>query len=143
MNALVFVETESDFLTWIEMKSTSGDTPIDTSDDSSDVTSEEPAQEVDVAVAGRELFLNLGCGACHVLTDASTTGVLGPNMDGFAERAGSRVIGQDAISYTKESVVEPNAFVVEGFPPGIMPQNFGDRLTVEELDALITYLLNQ
>jgi cytochrome c oxidase subunit 2 len=143
MNAQVYVETESDFLAWIDLKISAADSPIESSEDAQEDLPAESAEVVEVTIDGRELFLSLGCGACHVLTDASTSGVLGPNMDGFSETAANRVLGQDAVSYTKESLVDPNAFIVEGYPPGIMPQNFGDRLSVEEIEALITYLLNQ
>jgi uncharacterized membrane protein len=32
-------------------------------------------------VRGRDLFLSVGCGGCHTLTDAGTTGGVGPNLD--------------------------------------------------------------
>jgi mono/diheme cytochrome c family protein len=31
--------------------------------------------------AGRQLFLDSGCGACHALADAGTAGTIGPNLD--------------------------------------------------------------
>jgi mono/diheme cytochrome c family protein len=31
--------------------------------------------------AGRQLFLDSGCGACHTLADAGTRGTIGPNLD--------------------------------------------------------------
>jgi hypothetical protein len=31
--------------------------------------------------------------------------------------------------------------VAKGFPPGTMPQDFGDKLSSDELDALVEYLL--
>ena len=31
--------------------------------------------------AGRQLFLDANCGACHTLTDAGTSGTIGPNLD--------------------------------------------------------------
>lgn len=42
---------------------------------------EPPAEEGDPA-AGREIFLGAaGCGACHTLADAGTSGTVGPNLD--------------------------------------------------------------
>jgi cytochrome c553 len=33
-------------------------------------------------VAGKDIFLNVaGCGSCHTLADAGTTGAVGPNLD--------------------------------------------------------------
>jgi hypothetical protein len=39
--------------------------------------------------------------------------------------------------------VDPNAIIVEGFPEGTMPQNYGKDLTPEQIDALVKYLLEQ
>ena len=35
------------------------------------------------AAAGKQVFLD-NCGACHTLTDAGTSGAVGPNLDGLA-----------------------------------------------------------
>ena len=47
-------------------------------------------------IRGKELFVD-GCGSCHTLADAGTTGAIGPNLDfAFLE---SRIdgLGQDTI----------------------------------------------
>ncbi len=33
------------------------------------------------AAAGKELFASSGCGGCHTLADAGTSGTVGPNLD--------------------------------------------------------------
>jgi len=33
------------------------------------------------ATAGKELFASTGCGSCHTLADAGTSGAVGPNLD--------------------------------------------------------------
>ena len=38
-------------------------------------------------------------------------------------------------------IVDPNADVTKGYKPNIMPQDFGTKLSKEELDALVKYLL--
>ena len=43
-------------------------------------------------------------------------------------------------AYLKESIVSPNAKVVKGFNPGIMPQNFGTTLKPEQIDQLVEYM---
>lgn len=40
----------------------------------------EPAPSGDAA-AGADLYANAGCGNCHTLADAGTTGNIGPNLD--------------------------------------------------------------
>jgi mono/diheme cytochrome c family protein len=43
-------------------------------------TTEEPPAGGSTA-AGKEVFANAGCGTCHTLADAGTTGTVGPNLD--------------------------------------------------------------
>jgi mono/diheme cytochrome c family protein len=31
--------------------------------------------------AGKEIFASTGCGSCHTLSDAGTSGTIGPNLD--------------------------------------------------------------
>ena len=40
----------------------------------------------------------------------------------------------------KQLVEDPNAVVTEGYQPGVMPQNFKDSLSSEEIDALVAYV---
>ena len=41
----------------------------------------EDAKASDAVTAGRELFNNWSCSACHTLTDAGATGAVGPTLD--------------------------------------------------------------
>jgi cytochrome c oxidase subunit 2 len=82
---------------------------------------------------GKAIFTGEGgCGACHTLSDAGTSGTVGPKLDGVAAK------GQ---AYIKESIENPNAKVVAGFPKGVMPQDFKTRLGPAKVDALVKYLL--
>jgi cbb3-type cytochrome oxidase cytochrome c subunit len=89
------------------------------------------------AVDGRNVFLTKGCTSCHSLAGVSTTGQIGPDLTGLADRAGDRVEGLEAEDYIRQSVLDPEAFVVEGFSP-LMPTL---PLDTEELDALVEFLL--
>ena len=73
-----------------------------------------------------------GCGACHTLADAGTTGGSGPDLD---ERLGEATPAQ-----IREAIVNPDAKVSAGFNSGIMPKNYGETLSKDELDALVKYL---
>jgi mono/diheme cytochrome c family protein len=87
------------------------------------------------ALDGRQVFLVHGCVVCH--EQAHTA----PSLTGLAERAGERVDGLDAEAYIRQSVREPQAFLVPGYAgPVKMPTlNVSDA----ELDALATYLLTR
>ena len=44
-------------------------------------------------------------------------------------------------AFIRKSIVDPSAEVEKGFQDGVMPQNFGEQLSKEELDELVKYLL--
>lgn len=90
--------------------------------------------------AGKEVYASAGCGACHVLADAGTTGTIGPNLDETLI-AGAEKAGAELEPFTLESIIEPDALVAEGFQAGIMPQNYGDQLSDQELADLTAYLV--
>jgi len=97
----------------------------------------------DPIAAGRQLFNDTGCNACHVLADAGANGAAGPSLDDLAavaERLG-RPEGLTPAEYVENSIVDPNAIVVEGYQPDIMPTDYGDRLTPAQLQTLVDYLL--
>ena len=99
----------------------------------------------DSTAAGEKLFnqtvvgSQAGCITCHSL-DAGVV-IVGPSMNGIGSRAGSTVSGMSAEDYLKESIVDPDAYLVEGFPAGTMPQVWEDELTGEQVDQLIDYML--
>lgn len=92
----------------------------------------ETTTTVPEGVDGAQVFADAGCGGCHVLAAAGTTAQTGPNLDGALE-------GRSA-SYIETAIVDPNRDIAEGFPPNVMPQNFGDELSPDELQALVQFL---
>jgi mono/diheme cytochrome c family protein len=84
------------------------------------------------AAEGEALFTDLGCGGCHTLEAAGSTGTTGPVLDQVLK-------GKDE-AFIRESIVNPNAQIASGFDPDIMPQTYGQDLTPEELDALVAYV---
>jgi cytochrome c oxidase subunit II len=88
--------------------------------------------------AGAAIFKNNGCGACHTLTAAGTTGKVGPDLDKLPAEA--QQAGQPLASFVHTSIVDPNAYIQPGYPKNVMPQTFGKALSTQQLDALVTYL---
>ncbi len=82
--------------------------------------------------AGAQVFANNGCGACHTLAAAKSTGTTGPNLD--------ENLGGQSEAMIEESIVEPEAVITPGYQGGIMPQEFGEKLSKEELKQLVEYL---
>ena len=85
------------------------------------------------------IFTTSGCIGCHSLEPGVV--ILGPplDLDNLKTTASDR--GTSTEAYIMESIVSPRAFEKEGFPPIVMPQDFGTRLTAQELEALVNYLL--
>jgi cytochrome c oxidase subunit 2 len=148
MVSTVTVTNEEDFLSWIEVQSSLPvvSLPQPTSDepDSGDPPEDEPTESPsDVMELGRDLFGSVGCAACHTLADASATGLTGPILDGISETAKTREDNVTAHDYIQKSILAPNSFVVDGFPASLMPHNYEQRMTEEELEILVEYLLHQ
>lgn len=80
--------------------------------------------------SGRAVFARMGCGSCHRLAAAGSRGEIGPDLD-------QRLPGHTRASLVERITRGPAA---DGtFSP--MPDNFGDRLDDDELDALVDFLL--
>jgi mono/diheme cytochrome c family protein len=77
-------------------------------------------------------FFASNCGSCHTLTQAGTTGTIGPNLDEALKGMSAADISQ--------SISDPNAKITPGFPSGVMPQTFGQTLTPPQLQQLVAYL---
>ncbi len=43
-------------------------------------------------------------------------------------------------AFIRESIVEPDKVIADGYAAGVMPANFGDTLGAEQVDALAKYL---
>jgi len=82
--------------------------------------------------AGAQVFANNGCGGCHTLAAANSGGTTGPDLD--------EVLPGQPESEIEESVVDPEAKIAQGYPAGVMPQEFGTKLSEEELKELVKFL---
>ncbi len=94
------------------------------------------------AAEGRRVFSerNLGgCGVCH--STRPDDDLVGPSLAGVGDRAAVQVAGLDAEAYLRESVLDPDAFIVDGYRAGQMLPTYRERLSDDDVDALIEYLL--
>jgi mono/diheme cytochrome c family protein len=82
---------------------------------------------------GAQVFANNGCGGCHTFKAAGSGGVTGPPLEKSLEPG-------TTTADIEEMVVNPNAEIVKGYPPNVMPQNFGEVLSEKELEDLVQYL---
>lgn len=90
---------------------------------------------------GETAALANGCVGCHAMDpDQQMTG---PTWFHMGDTAVNRVPGESPALYLYHSIVQPNSYVVEGYPQNIMPQNYTDLLSQEQLADLVAYLLAQ
>jgi cytochrome c2 len=94
----------------------------------------------DMVKAGEEIVGGKGtCLGCHTIGE-DTPGRF-PDLGGIGARAGSRRDGMTDVDYMAESLYEPNAFIVEGFNPGMLAANKPPiSLSDQEILAVIAYL---
>ncbi len=81
---------------------------------------------------GGQVFGENGCGSCHTLKTAGSTGTVGPDLDtALAEQSAAEI---------KQSITDPNAKVTPGYPTGVMPATFGQTIDPKDLNTLIKFL---
>ncbi len=88
-------------------------------------------------VDGKTLFTDgngeaTACGACHTLADAGTSSSTGPSLD--------EALADMTPAEIRKQIADPNSEIAQGFSEGIMPDNYEQLLSPEELDALVKYL---
>jgi mono/diheme cytochrome c family protein len=91
---------------------------------------------------GAELYVrssggSASCQSCHSLDGVKGAG---PPVDGYAGAAGERVEGKSAGVYTFESLLRPSKHLVRGYS-NIMPSDYADKLSRQEIADLIAYML--
>lgn len=85
----------------------------------------------------------LNCYTCHV------GAVNGPAVDGTWARAQNERLrlpefaGYTGEHYLVESIILPNSYIVPNYAANVMPDNWGDKLTLQELADIVAYLQTQ
>lgn len=101
--------------------------------------SRQPASSDPVLARGRQVYEANGCVTCHEPGLLNFWRPVGPPLDHVGTVAETRRLGVPAGEYLRQSIVDPGAFVVPGYPDS-MPRGLGDRLSPQDLDALVAYL---
>lgn len=99
--------------------------------------------------SGAELSQNglVGCAACHELSSVGPAWAPQGDQPGIGARAEARVDAGDytgeatsAAQYLLESIVQTNTYIVDGYEANIMPGDYGQRLTAQQVADLIAYM---
>ena len=119
MEAPVIVMSDSDFKAWVEEQTALPEDPVER------------------GALGAKQF---GCIACHSIDGSRKVGPTWQGLYGKAETFTDGTTGAATDDYLIESIVNPDAKVVQGFVPGVMPKTFGDQLTNDQILDIIAYI---
>lgn len=94
-----------------------------------------------------KLFHRAGCAVCHTIPGIQgATGRVGPKLvlgtTGAQRLADPGYKGQATTvrEYIVESILNPGAYVVPGYPERAMPRWYGQKLSASALDKIAAYL---
>jgi cytochrome c oxidase subunit 2 len=126
MRGYMIVEDRTAFEQWLNSQPTFAQTLT---------TAAKPSRD-SVLEKGRQLVEKLGCSACH---SQDGTASLGPGWKGLYGRTEQLADGTSVLvdeAYVKESILDPKARLVQGFPPVMVAYT----LTEDELGAVVALI---
>ncbi len=98
--------------------------------------------------SGKSVFTGIGgCGSCHTLADAGTSGTTGPNLTQrlasdcrLPASQGTR--GATLAKCITTAITKPYAYIPAGYRAGVMPSDFSRTLSPTQVKALVAYLVS-
>ena len=90
---------------------------------------------------GAAIFTSSGCGGCHTLKAAGSTGNVGPNLDTAIAADAKADHNMPLAAFVQESIANPSAYIAKNFSDGIMPA-FKGKLTDAQIKAVAQYVLS-
>jgi len=119
MLANVRVVSDADFVAWVE-----------------ESTQQVEFAELGDVERGQVWYAEYACNSCHSVDGTATVGPTWLDLYGSEELLtdSTTVVVDD--EYITQSILEPNAHIVAGFNPNIMPQDFGELFAQREEEVL-------
>ncbi len=122
-----------------------GTTASENTGEESKVSAEFPAElETADSTNGETLFntfqadAGFACSTCHFVDNENR--LIGPGLLNIANRAANRVEAQSAYDYIFTSITNPDAYVVDTFTDDLMPENWLEIYSEDEINDIIAYL---
>lgn len=96
------------------------------------------------AANGEALFAQINstgfaCSSCH--NALTTDRLVGPGLWGLPTQTDERVPGAFPEHYIYNSIVNPNEYVVADYPENLMPQNYSEVFSEQEIYDMSAYLM--
>lgn len=119
MLADVRVVSDADFVAWVEESS-----------------QQIEFAELEPVERGQVWYAEFACNSCHTVDGTPLVGPTWLDIYGNEEELadGTTIVVDDA--YIEQSILEPNAHIVAGFNPNIMPQNYEELFAQREEEIL-------
>jgi cytochrome c oxidase subunit 2 len=119
MRAPVQVITQEEFDAWVADELNISDDPV---------------------VRGQQWATQYGCQACHSVDGTRIVGPSWLNVCGQTEQLADGTSLTIDEAYLYESIVNPNAKIVEGYPSNIMPNNYAEQLSDDQINDIVAYI---
>jgi len=107
------------------------------------LSTQPPTTESPLIAKGRGFYQSFGCVGCHSTNGSPNVGPTWQGLFGIEHEVElpdgttAKVTVDEA--YIKESILQPNAKIVKGFPKGVMP-SYESKVSDEEVQAIIEYI---
>jgi cytochrome c oxidase subunit 2 len=152
MEGYIHVMKQAEYQEWLD-EGTAGDVPTEPRSGRAERTPsgaqaqpgqqpQQPAERATDAVsAGRALFQDLQCNACHRVDSTALRPRTGPVLEGLYGSTITLDNGRELVvdeQYLRESILYPQNKIAQGYP-SVMP-SFKGRISEDELFQLIAYL---
>ncbi len=90
------------------------------------------------AANGSKLYVSSGCSGCHSLDKDKR--LVGPSFYNVYDQAKKRVTGLGPKEYLYQSIVNPNAHVVDTFQANIMNQTYATQLNPKQMADILAWI---
>jgi len=91
---------------------------------------EDESEGRELLATAEEVIAEFSCGACHKV--AGEEGEVGPDLSAIGTKRDK--------GHLRQSILDPNAEISEGFEPDAMPADYGEQLYAKELELVVEYL---
>jgi cytochrome c551/c552 len=88
------------------------------------------------------VFAANNCAGCHTFKPANATATVGPDLDKAPASDAKADHNMNLAAFIKESIVNPDAYIAKGFTKGLMPTDFGQKLSSKQLNDLVAFILS-
>jgi cytochrome c oxidase subunit 2 len=128
MHSLLHVESEEDFKKYL----------VSIGDKCAAFTLKNQTCPENIIVGeGQKLYSKKACASCHTVTGAKLVGPSWKGIWGKQETTDHGSVKVDE-AYIRESILDPQAKIVSGFPPTMPP--FRGQITDQEIDEIVAYI---